>query len=73
MQRRSKKLCTKLLLLWWQLPGDFTLNYFEAENPETMKDITVEQLTKGKKVGQNTPLRLYTLLLVPAKCFLCAT
>jgi hypothetical protein len=34
-----------------QLPGDFTLNYFEAENPETMKDITVEQLTKGKKVG----------------------
>lgn len=33
-----------------KLPGEFTLNYFEAENPETMKDITVEQLTKGKKV-----------------------
>lgn len=38
-----------------QLPGEFTLNYFEAENPETMKDITVEQLTKGKKVPLPKP------------------
>lgn len=48
--RRTFSTKIEALAIGDKLPGDFTLNYFEAENPETMKDITVEQLTKGKKV-----------------------
>ncbi len=31
-----------------QLPGDIKLNYFDKEN--NMQEISVEELTKGKKV-----------------------
>lgn len=32
-----------------QLPGDAKLSYFDAEN--TMQEISVDELTKGKRVG----------------------
>ena len=31
-----------------QLPGDIKLNYFDKEN--NMQEISIEELTKGKKV-----------------------
>ena len=34
-----------------QVPGDVKLNYFDAEG--NMKDISVDDLTKGKKVRQH--------------------
>lgn len=38
-----------------QLPGDIKLNYFDKEN--NMQEISIEELTKGKKV--NGPLQSY--------------
>ena len=45
--------CTSLLFhhmgLWLQLPGDAKFNYFDAEG--NMQEVSVEDLTKGKKVS----------------------
>lgn len=40
-----------------QLPGDAKLSYFDAEN--TMQEISVDELTRGKRVGE-----LLVLILV---------
>lgn len=34
-----------------QLPGDAKLSYFDAEN--TMQEISVDELTRGKRVGES--------------------
>lgn len=39
---------TKTSVLSVQLPGDIKLNFFDKEN--NMQEISVEELTKGKKV-----------------------
>lgn len=35
-----------------QLPGDVRFNYFDSEG--NMQELTVEELTKGKKVSDRT-------------------
>ena len=44
---------TELICLLLQLPGEIKLTYFNAEG--NMQELTVEELTKGKKVSQHTP------------------
>lgn len=46
-----------------QLPGDVKLAYFDAES--NMQEISVEQLTKGKKVGMREHL-IPSALLCPS-------
>lgn len=48
-----------------QLPGDIKLNYFDKEN--NMQEISVEELTKGKKVGCRTRTAALPELFAPAR------
>ncbi|CAL8467359.1 g6896 [Coccomyxa elongata] len=44
---RSRSVLTQALSVGDKLPGDIKLNYFDKEN--NMQEISVEELTKGKK------------------------
>ncbi|BDA40351.1 Peroxiredoxin-2E-2, chloroplastic [Coccomyxa sp. Obi] len=44
---RSRSMLTQALSVGDKLPGDIKLNYFDKEN--NMQEISVEELTKGKK------------------------
>lgn len=49
-----------------QLPGDIKLNYFDKEN--NMQEISVEELTKGKKVRITSS---YSPILTKKRTSLC--